>query len=68
MRSKASLNPNDLGPLPVSILQRHEMVQECTIILSVFLGSLHPLPQAFWVHWSMFLRRVRRQGSLKSTL
>lgn len=26
MRSKASLNPNDLGPLPVSTLQTHGQV------------------------------------------
>uniref|UniRef100_F1LRN8 HECT-type E3 ubiquitin transferase n=1 Tax=Rattus norvegicus TaxID=10116 RepID=F1LRN8_RAT len=46
MRSKASLNPNDLGPLPVSILQRHEMVQKCVLILPKFMGSLCTCPSA----------------------
>lgn len=40
MRSKASLNPNDLGPLPVSMLQRHAVVWKCLLTFSAFLERL----------------------------
>lgn len=32
MRSKASLNPNDLGPLPVSTLETHGPVWKCLLV------------------------------------